>query len=276
VSGQSELRERAQLLSELRQIVQAMKNVAFAELQRLSHALPALVLARESVLRALDSVGDDPGPEQAPTGCSQPALWLVIGAERGFCGAFNSRLVAAIDDLRRDEPQARLLIGGRKLADLLDGHTQGFVPIAGCSSIEDAYPALDSWLAAVGSNAQGAREAGLLYLGESGPVRCRLLPAPESVRRGHDAKKEGWRIGTPLHYLPVPILRSALLRQALRLLLQTGLYHSLEQENHARVMQMQRAQDHLEELGRLLRRRYARLRQAEITNELEILMTSAG
>jgi len=275
VSGQSELRERAQLLSELRQIVQAMKNVAFAELQRVSHALPALVLARETVLCALDSVSDDPGTQQAAPACSQPALWLVIGAERGFCGAFNSRLVAAIDDLRRDDPQARLMIAGRKLADLLDGHTQGFVAIAGCSSIEDAYPALDSWLAAVGSNAQGAREAGLLYLSEPGPVRCRLLPAPEPMRRGDDAK-QGCRIGTPLHYLPVPVLRSALLRQAARLLLQTGLYHSLEQENHARVMQMQRAQDHLEELGRLLRRRYARLRQAEITNELEILMTSAG
>jgi F-type H+-transporting ATPase subunit gamma len=39
---------------------------------------------------------------------------------------------------------------------------------------------------------------------------------------------------------------------------------------------MQRAQDHLDELGRSLRQRYAQQRQAQITDELETLMSAVG
>jgi len=37
---------------------------------------------------------------------------------------------------------------------------------------------------------------------------------------------------------------------------------------------MQRAQDHLDELGATLRKRHAALRQSDITNEQETLMSS--
>ena len=127
MSARSELRERADLLSELRQIVQAMKNVAFAELQRVARALPALDEARESVLRALDSVRQDPAPAQPRPALAMGTLWLVIGADRGFCGAFNARLATAIEKLRRDNPQARVLIASRRLAELLDGTTPEIV-----------------------------------------------------------------------------------------------------------------------------------------------------
>jgi len=276
MSARSEMRERADLLSELRQIVQAMKNVAFAELQRVTRALPALDEARESVLRALDSVRQDPALAQPQPVVAPGTLWLAIGADRGFCGAFNARLAAAIEKLRCDDPQARVLIASRRLAELVDGTTPQIASIAGCSSIEDAYPALEGWLAAIDRAAADAREVRLLHVGEEGIAIRRLLPALEAPRDAHGARQTRTEIGKPLHYLPLPDLRSALVRQAVRLLVQTGLYRSLEQENRARLVQMQRAQDHLDELGRKLRRRYAVVRQAEITNELELLMTSIG
>ena len=276
MSARSEMRERADLLSELRQIVQAMKNVAFAELQRVARALPALDEARESVLRALDSVRQDPAPAQPRPALAMGTLWLVIGADRGFCGAFNARLATAIEKLRRDNPQARVLIASRRLAELLDGTTPEIVSLAGCSSIEDAYPALENWLAAIDRAAPDAREVRLLHVGDEGIASRRLLPAPEAPRDVHGARQTRTETGMPLHYLPLPDLRWALVRHAVRLLVQTGLYRSLEQENRARLVQMQWAQDHLDELGRKLRRRYSLLRQAEITNELELLMTSIG
>ena len=50
--------ERAELLGELRDIVQAMKNVAFAELQRLNRDLPALAEARDAVHQVHRLAGD--------------------------------------------------------------------------------------------------------------------------------------------------------------------------------------------------------------------------
>ena len=258
MSSHHELRERADLLSELGQIVQAMKNVAFAELQRVSRARPALDEASTSVLHALESLRAEAGPLH-PTPAVGTTVWLAIGADRGFCGAFNARLAAAVKALRREDPHARVLVAGRALAGLLEALTPKIVPIAGCSSVEEAYPALENWIAGIDRAAAGAREV-------------HMLPSPEPVRKPGERRMQA----PPSHHLPLPVLRSALLRQAVRLLLQTGLSQSLEQENRARLAQMQRAQDHLDELGRKLRRRYAVLRQTEITDELEMLMTSVS
>lgn len=111
----------------------------------------------------------------------------------------------------------------------------------------------------------------LLYPDESGVVRRRLWPpeppAPSAPSRSASA---------PMHYLPLPVLTGALTQQLLQLRLRTALLAALAQENHARLAQMQRAQDHLDELGRSLRQRYAQQRQAQITDELETLMSSIG
>ena len=76
--------------------------------------------------------------------------------------------------------------------------------------------------------------------------------------------------------LPRPVLMAAVLHQMVRVQLRAALETSLVQENHARLAQMQRAQDHLDELAAELRRRSARLRQADITNELELLTAALG
>jgi F-type H+-transporting ATPase subunit gamma len=77
-------------------------------------------------------------------------------------------------------------------------------------------------------------------------------------------------------YLPAAELRTALQHQARRLVLRAALHASLAQENRWRLSQMERAQDHLDELGRSLQRLSARRRQTEITNELETLMSAVG
>lgn len=270
MSDQHELRERAALLEELRQIVQAMKNIAFAELQHVSHALPAQALAYETVLQALLALPPQPEPDLAAARSDAPVAWLVIGAERGFCGAFNARLAAQVAELRRDDPAARLLIAGERLYQLAGPEAQGAVLLPGCAAIEDADNLLDEWLAALAREASNCREVWLLHAEESAIERRRLLPEPLPPTSARPAAD------TPMRYLPLPALRAALVLQCLRLLLQSGLFASLKQENRWRLAQMQRAQDHLDELGQTLRRRRAALRQADITNEQETLMSSVA
>lgn len=273
--SRNQLRERVELLSDLRQIVQAMKNVAFAELQRISRALPALAEARRTVTEALSSL-PEPRSSSRPIQNSGPGVCLAIGADRGFCGAFNARLSSRVEELRRSDLHLQVLIAGHRLAELMDGGATQIATIAGCSSIEDADPVLEDWQGAFDRAASSGRDFRLLYNSEEGIVQRRLLPVPEMPREAVAAPLHELRIGTPLTYLPLPVLRRALVRQAVRLVAQTSLFQSLEQENRARLVQMQLAQDHLDELGRKLRRRSAALRQSEITNELEILMTSIG
>ncbi len=274
------LRERAGLLDELRQIVQAMKNIAFAELQRVSRMRPAQRQALEAVAQALHAM---PGTPSAPLGAAA-TVWFVIGAERGFCGAFSARLAQGIEDLRREMPQARVLVAGRRVVDLLGADASGVVSVAGCAAIDDADAALDAWMSALDGELKLRHAVQLLHADGAELMRRPLWPVPDvpavlpgglprdplEAQSGLFAHVEP----SPWHYLPVHDMRAALQRQAMRLLLQQGLAASLEQENHWRLTQMQRAQDHLDELGNTLRQRHARLRQADITNELETLMSS--
>lgn len=273
MSGETELRERAQLLDELRQIVQSMKNLAFAELQRVSRMRQAQTQARDAVDQALMKV---PTPAHAVSDLQGgQAAWLVIGAERGFCGAFNSQLTMALRDLRQQDSSVTLLVASRRLLTQLDTAAAASVSaLPGCAASEEADVVLDEWLDALNKAIHAGGPVWMMHVGHQGVVRQRLWPAecvPASAPTRVPAALASAR---PQMYLPAANLREALSRQALRLALQGALYASLEEENHWRLAQMQRAQDHLDELGRTLKRRYATLRQANITNELETLASS--
>lgn len=305
----SALRERAALLDELHQIVLAMKNLAFAELQRIGRQVEALQPALATVLQALAEVealaaasagsagsGHASAPTRRAGAAVAPVGWWLIGAERGFCGAYNSHLAEAARALHAADPAAPLWLASRRLQGLLDDLPAGVAQgVPGCAAIEDVEDTLDTWLAALAQAAGRCGELWLLHADEAGLVCQRLWPQPGSARRWTAAAAgsarrsvEGPAIGAaatagpagdpllrrPRHHLPLPQLQAVLLKQALQLHLRAALMTALEQENHWRLAQMQRAQDHLDELGRELRQRYAVLRQAEITDELETLMSS--
>jgi F-type H+-transporting ATPase subunit gamma len=266
MSGRYALRERLTLLQELRQIVKAMTNLAFAELQRTIRILPALAMARDTVLQALDEeVMNESDVHAREPMRERPKTWLVIGSERGFCGAFNARIMTEAAALHRADPAARLVVAGRRLVELLGDDAGKVVALPGSAAIDEAASTLDAWLSALGRDLLDGRELWVLHAGASGWVRERLLPRPEARQAARAAA---------LRYLAPLVLRAALERQALRLMLEAALYGSLQQENHWRLAQMQRAKDHLDKLGRVLNRRHALLRQSDITNELETLMTS--
>lgn len=273
MTGQSALRERADLLEELRQIVQAMKNIAFVELQRVTHLLPAQTLASDAVIAALKALPEQTEPFDVAGRSAAPVAWLVIGAERGFCGAFNDHLAAEVVSLRRAQPASRFFVAGQRLCQLLGVEIAQSVALPGCTSLEDADLVLDEWIAALSQVAPQYRELWLLYTGEGAIERRRLLPI--LARAGETpCGPRNRRSAEPLLNLPLATLQAALEHQALRLLLQGALFASLRQEHRWRLAQMQRAQDHLDELGAELRKRRAALRQMEITNEQETLMSS--
>lgn len=80
----SDSRTRLTLLDELTQIVAAMKNLAYAELQRLAHLLEAQQAAEQAMQSAVQNLWPSSNTSNPNAG-----IWLATGSERGFCGGFN-------------------------------------------------------------------------------------------------------------------------------------------------------------------------------------------
>ncbi|MBV8273440.1 MAG: F0F1 ATP synthase subunit gamma [Cupriavidus sp.] len=274
MSNQEAFRKRAALLTELHEIVQAMKNVAAAELLRLTRERQTLTQALGAVAGGLARCSEMRPLDVTPPPHTARASWLVIGAERGFCGTFNARLLQAMQALLDADPQARVLLASRRmgdhLADHLDPADGRYVIIPGCAAVEDTAAALDCWLPALEAEARDGRTIWMLHTADQGFARRRLLPVPDLAGIASEPDIQG-ASGPPAHYLPAPVLRAALRHQAFRLFVQAALYESLEHENRSRLTQMQLAHEHLDRLGQTLRQRQAAQRQADITNELETL-----
>ena len=277
MSGETALRERAELLDELRQIVQSMKNLAFAELQRVSRQRQAHDDAAATVTEALQALPNHPDDRPgAITSGHLPApgyrrILLVMGAERGFCGAFNAQLAKSLQEAS-DTTGELTWVASHRLLDLLGTSVPSARGIAGCASSDEMDHVVDAWSDLLRPELDANTPVTLLYASASGLTRLALWPVPPAPKPSRQAGVQA--LIPPIVPLPVAQVRSAIERQHVRLQLLKAVCSSLEQENHWRLAQMQRAQDHLDELGQQLRRRYAHLRQANITNELETLASA--
>ena len=270
MSSAAAMHERAQLLGDLHQIVQFMKTLALAELQRIARLRLAHAQARDALAQAQQQLpGPADGVVHQPRGSG---AWLLIGAERGFCGAFNTQLSRAAIELRRQDPAITLLVASRRLMSRLNSSGEAVTALPGCAASEESDGVISQWLPAVYKTIDSDNPVMMLHMTKQGLAKQRLWPA-----QARPVETSGGNANHPtsaLLYLPAVTLREALARQALRLAIEGALYASLEEESHWRLAQMQRANDHLEELGQMLKRRYATLRQTSITTELETLTSS--
>jgi len=261
------LRGRLQLLDELRQIVSAMRNLAYAEKQRLGHSRDARDRAMACVLRA---IADVLPPECRGLPPGRRSVWVVIGTERGFCGGFNDRLAEALPERMSADPNSTWLVAGGRLRQRVAELLPDAVALRGCGGTDEIAPCINAWLdtlAQVESQPQANPVAlWVLHNAENGVTQRRLLPLPDLP-----APTPG---PGPLRHLPLANLMPNLLAEAVHVGLLAALHESLQVENAWRLAQMQRAQDYLDDTGNSLRRRYFRERQTDITSELETLMSA--
>ncbi len=128
MSSLKELRTRISSVRSTRKITQAMKMVAASKLRRVQErterARPYAAGMEAMVARLAGTVA----PEDAPpllvgTGSRKVALLLVITADRGLCGAFNTGVVRAVRRklaaLAEDSVEAKIYCVGRKGHDML-------------------------------------------------------------------------------------------------------------------------------------------------------------
>lgn len=258
-------------LRDIAGILDAMKNLALVEVRRIEGYIAAQRAAATVVQDALADVMQLPGPHPVG-GTAQTDVLVVIGAERGFCGDFQARAAAGA---------ARVLDGyATPVTPVLVGNwTDRPAPLAaapalaGASVAEDVPGVLDELVAQITKCMRSPAHPGppglrILYRDAQGAQDRRVLPltrpGPETGSRHVDT------------LLPDATLAGALTRQWAEAMLQTALLESLLAENHQRLDHMDNAIRTLDDRLADLDRRQKRLRQEEITQEIELILLSSS
>ena len=132
------LERHRQSLAEIRDIMNSMKTLAYMETRKLARFLDA----QHAVLQSIEDLAADFlsfYPETLPEAKATKPAYLLMGAERGFCGDFNHALLKHLESaLQKHPPVNPVLIAiGRKLYTLLEGDLRVAAQIDGASVVEE-------------------------------------------------------------------------------------------------------------------------------------------
>ncbi len=276
MSRRRDLETRIHSLNDIREIMNAMKNLSLMETHRLARFLDT----QRRVVASIESAADDflrfhPGLFGSESDCRD--VHLLVGSERGFCGDFNESLVRALYRYREAAQGAALIAVGGKLAAKLAGDPRVTDFVSGPSVVEEVDPVLSRLLDRMNRLSPADVRAGPLRLtvfhhdpGKDGVEISVLKPFREPESRA-----------APLAWPPLLTLRPrpfliGLAEQYLVALLHELLYRSLMAENQRRMQHMDSAVRRLERTSADLLRGRNVLRQEEITEEIEVIMLSVG
>jgi len=263
-----------QSLGEIKEIMNAMKNLALMETQKLARRLET----QSRVVASIESAAADflsfypylPAAEG-------PArdVFLLVGSERGFCGDFNEALLKAPQtDLTQGDGPAVITIG-RKLASRYAEDSRVVARLAGPSAFEEVEAVLLNLMATLDEWQASQRPRGALRLTmfhhrpeEAGVKVTRLDPFSQwTPPQPHVAYP-------PLLNLEPGVFLTKLGEHYLFAVLHELFYCSLMAENQQRVQRMDFAVRRIDEKCQALSRRANSLRQEEITEEIELIMLS--
>ena len=286
-----DMRNRIASVKATRKITKAMQMVAAAKLRRAQEAATAARPYAERMDRVLGNLARRANPQGASpllvgTGKSDVHLLIVMTAERGLCGGFNSNIarLARQDAQRllREGKTVKIMCVGRKGADNLRrdlGKNIGervdlrAVKQIGFANAED-----------IGNKVLAMFEAGdfdvaTLYFSEfknvitQKPTALQLIPArvPEVEEGGANTSTQA-----AVEYEPSEDeILGYLLKRNISTQIFRGLLENAASEQGARMTAMDNATRNAGDMINKLTVKYNRLRQANITKELIEIISGA-
>lgn len=274
MSGRRVIENQLRSLNEIKEIMNAMKNLSLMEV----HKLARFRESQRKVIDSLEAAAADfmqfhrplfPNPDKFRE------FHLLVGSERGFCGDFNDTLIKAFENYGESAPQKSLVVVGAKLAVKLDGDARLRAAIDGASVVEEIDAVLAKLMPALtGPSAPGASDEPLrLTVLHHQPEEERisltiLQPLQPASLQSKPYTHE------PLLYLQPRSFLTGFIEQYLFAVLHELLYSSLMAENQLRMQHMDAAVRRLEKTSAELKRKRNTLRQEEITEEIEVIMLS--
>jgi F-type H+-transporting ATPase subunit gamma len=256
-----EIENRLALYEDLSGVLGAMRSFALVELHRVARS----ETAQQQVVEALSDALRDTVAALAVPEPTTGDVWLLFGSVRGFCGSFNEDVVrkwAAAGSVTHP-----VVAVGERLQNLIPREARLY-PVNGATGALDAASTVDAVLTAVGAAMRSiAGEAGLVAClrEESGAGTYRLLPLT-MIANGTSGELP--LTNEPPQRVAAGVAQHYLLHSLLALMLR-----SIRVENHLRLLQMENAMRHLDRGRDELKRERNRLRQEEIIEEIELMLT---
>jgi F-type H+-transporting ATPase subunit gamma len=269
------IRRRLKTLGEISEILDSMRTLAVIEARRLSRAVDC----QRDLVEALKRMAAEllrHFPWLQPDSMAVDEAYLVLGSERGFCGDFNARLRWALEQrLKTGNRRAPPIIAvGTKLAtELAALDAPVFCQLPGPLTAEESGELLPNLAASIQQLLASHGMPHLIVLhhaDETGTItETPLTPPfrglPPAQERGHP----------PLLYESPEILFHRLTEHYLFAALRWFLDRSLLAEHQYRIRHLDGATRRIGDTMAALRTTSNRMRQEEITEELEVILLGA-
>jgi F-type H+-transporting ATPase subunit gamma len=260
---------------ELQSIVRSMKALAASNIGQYERAVAALrdyYRTVELAVRACSGAAARASPPKASTGAASVGA-LVFGSDQGLVGRFNEALTEFATRALGALPgrTTRIWVVGERMEALMAAPARMF---AAPNSV-DAIGGLVGEILIDMAAAEEAREIREVYVFHNAPgaaatyapVVRRLLPL--DARWQSDMAATPWPTGKIPEVIPGDeSALTAFTREYLFILLFQACAESLASENASRLAAMQRAEKNIEDMLDEMNRRFHRIRQESIDEEL--------
>jgi F-type H+-transporting ATPase subunit gamma len=271
MSRRAGIEQRLRRLSEIADIMTAMKTLALIETRKFSRFMGH----QQRLIRSIESASSDfLAFHSAFRSSDHPAadgshVYVLIGSERGFCGDFNEAIIAALTALPPIRP--RLVVVGRRLASKLQDYPGVEAWLDGPNVAEEVQPVLHELMGVLHrvrtEQAQWKRLSVLSHDSEGGVASHILLPIMP-------VEQVGFSYPPRLNLDPAAFF-AELTEHYLLAKLPGLFYASLMAENRRRLDHMENALRRMDTKIEELRRKSNALRQEEIVEEIEVILLSA-
>jgi F-type H+-transporting ATPase subunit gamma len=268
-----DIKRRIGSVQSTQKITRAMELIASSRIIKAQQRVDAARPYAEEMRSLMASVAKNDHPLLKQRDTVGTVGTIIVTADRGLAGAYNSNVIRAAERDMRDHEQTRLFVAGKKGISYfrfrgyeLTGSWQG---MSDQPSIEDARVVAKS--AADAFTNGDVDEVRLVYTKfESAltqrPVVLKLLPVPrEDLDEG--ASSDGPSPSYVFEPSPEDIL-GYLLPRYIEGAVYQGMLEAAASEHAARRRAMKAATDNADELIENLTRVYNQARQAEITTEI--------
>lgn len=269
MSNRRNVEERIASLRDIHGIMDSMKNLAMMETRKLTRYQEAQQQVVTSISLALNDVRYHFATEASWS--EVPPVYVMIGSERGFCGAYNEQILAVLARRQPDRNTVPLIAIGSRLASPI----KRLYPHAICLPGASAADEIDEVLATLAATLNQLRQA-------HGPLRPEVIHFQPDVQQAQcqsalpPLEPPSGEDLPPIINIPPQQLLGTLLEQYLFALTHSWLFESLMAENQRRIQHLDQAGHHLEERIEELGKRRNMLRQEEIIEEIEVILLSAA
>jgi F-type H+-transporting ATPase subunit gamma len=273
-----EVKRRIGSVKSTQKITRAMELIASSRIikaqRRVAAARPYAEAMRSLMASVARNAGNIDHPLLKPREDRGRVGMIVITADRGLAGAYNSNVIRAAERNMRKHEDTRLFLSGKKAVSYFKfrgyDFSDSWTGTSDQPKISDARKVAGAAVEAFESG--DVDEIRLVYTKfESAliqrPVIVKLLPAEREDLEGEPQEQAGRTAGYVFEPEPEDILGYLLPRYIEGAVLQ-GMLEAAASEHAARRRAMKAATDNADELIGSLTRDYNQARQAEITTEI--------